>query len=377
MTPSFPSPLLPLLALVGTLIAPALHAQSPTLTTEVVARGLQNPWGLAFIGEGRMLVTERPGRMRVVEANGRLGEPLAGVPRVDAVGQGGLLDVVADRDFSRNRTVHFCYAEPGAAGSGNSTALASARLSTDSKSLEDVKVVFSQQPKFSSRLHFGCRIVQTDDGHLFLGLGDRFQRMADAQTLDNHHGKVVRIRPDGSAPPDNPYVGRAGALPEIWSLGHRNVQAATLAPDGRLWTIEHGPQGGDEINITAAGKNYGWPVITYGENYGGGQIGDGITSKAGLEQPLHYWKPSIAPSGMAFIKSDRYGKDWRGSLLVGSLKFRYLARLVLDGERVVREEKLLPELGQRVRDVREGPDGFIYLLTDDRDGQLLRLRPGA
>jgi aldose sugar dehydrogenase len=377
MTPSFPSPLLPLLALVGTLIAPALHAQSPTLTTEVVARGLQNPWGLAFIGEGRMLVTERPGRMRVVEANGRVGEPLAGVPRVDAVGQGGLLDVVADRDFSRNRTVHFCYAEPGAAGSGNSTALASARLSTDSKSLEDVKVVFSQQPKFSSRLHFGCRIVQTDDGHLFLGLGDRFQRMADAQTLDNHHGKVVRIRPDGSAPPDNPYVGRAGALPEIWSLGHRNVQAATLAPDGRLWTIEHGPQGGDEINITAAGKNYGWPVITYGENYGGGQIGDGITSKAGLEQPLHYWKPSIAPSGMAFIKSDRYSKDWRGSLLVGSLKFRYLARLVLDGERVVREEKLLPELGQRVRDVREGPDGFIYLLTDDRDGQLLRLRPGA
>ena len=377
MTPSFPSPLLPLLALVGTLIAPALHAQSPTLTTEVVARGLQNPWGLAFIGEGRMLVTERPGRMRVVEANGRVGEPLAGVPRVDAVGQGGLLDVVADRDFSRNRTVHFCYAEPGAAGSGNSTALASARLSTDSKSLEDVKVVFSQQPKFSSRLHFGCRIVQTDDGHLFVGLGDRFQRMADAQTLDNHHGKVVRIRPDGSAPPDNPYVGRAGALPEIWSLGHRNVQAATLAPDGRLWTIEHGPQGGDEINITAAGKNYGWPVITYGENYGGGQIGDGITSKAGLEQPLHYWKPSIAPSGMAFIKSDRYGKDWRGSLLVGSLKFRYLARLVLDGERVVREEKLLPELGQRVRDVREGPDGFIYLLTDDRDGQLLRLRPGA
>ncbi|OSZ73431.1 PQQ-dependent sugar dehydrogenase [Hydrogenophaga sp. IBVHS1] len=377
MTPSFPSPLLPLLALVGTLIAPALHAQSPTLTTEVVARGLQNPWGLAFIGEGRMLVTERPGRMRVVEANGRVGEPLAGVPRVDAVGQGGLLDVVADRDFSRNRTVHFCYAEPGAAGSGNSTALASARLSTDSKSLEDVKVVFSQQPKFSSRLHFGCRIVQTDDGHLFLGLGDRFQRMADAQTLDNHHGKVVRIRPDGSAPPDNPYVGRAGALPEIWSLGHRNVQAATLAPDGRLWTIEHGPQGGDEINITAAGKNYGWPVITYGENYGGGQIGDGITSKAGLEQPLHYWKPSIAPSGMAFIKGDRYGKDWRDSLLVGSLKFRYLARLVLDGERVVREEKLLPELGQRVRDVREGPDGFIYLLTDDRDGQLQRLRPGA
>jgi len=365
------------MALAGTLLAPALHAQSPAISTEVVARGLQNPWGLAFIGEGRMLVTERPGRMRVIEADGRVGEALAGVPKVDAVGQGGLLDVITDRDFARNRTVHFCYAEPAASGAGNSTALASARLSTDAGALEDVKVIFSQKPKFSSRLHFGCRIVQTDDGNLFLGLGDRFQRMADAQTLDNHHGKVVRIKPDGSAPADNPYVGRAGALPEIWSIGHRNVQAATLGADGRLWTIEHGPQGGDEINITQAGKNYGWPVITYGENYGGGQIGDGITTRPGMEQPLHYWKPSIAPSGMAFVKSERYGKDWQGSLLVGSLKFRYVARLVLDGDRVAREEKLLPDLGQRVRNVREGPDGFIYLLTDDRDGQLLRLRPGA
>lgn len=377
MTPSFTAPLLPLLALVGTLLAPVVHAQPAAVTPEVLARGLQNPWGLAFIGEGRMLVTERPGRMRVVEADGRVGNALSGVPRVDAVGQGGLLDVIADRDFARNRTVHFCFAEPAASGSGNSTALASARLSTDATALEDVKVIFSQKPKVNSRLHFGCRIVQTPDGHLFLGLGDRFQRMADAQTLDNHHGKVVRIRTDGSAVPDNPYVGRNGALPEIWSIGHRNVQAAALGADGRLWTIEHGPQGGDEINITAAGKNYGWPVITYGENYGGGQIGEGITSKPGLEQPLHYWKPSIAPSGMAFVNSDRYGQGWRGSLLVGSLKFRYVARLVLDGDRVVREEKVLPDLGQRVRDVRQGPDGFIYLLTDDRDGQLLRLRPGS
>ncbi len=377
MTPSFTAPLLPLLALVGTLLAPVVHAQPAAVTTEVIARGLQNPWGLAFIGEGRMLVTERPGRMRVVEADGRVGNALSGVPKVDAVGQGGLLDVIADRDFARNRTVHFCFAEPAASGSGNSTALASARLSTDATALEDVKVIFSQKPKVNSRLHFGCRIVQAPDGPLFLGRGDRFQRMADAQTLDNHHGKVVRIRTDGSAVPDNPYVGRSGALPEIWSIGHRNVQAAALGADGRLWTIEHGPQGGDEINITAAGRNYGWPVITYGENYGGGQIGEGITSKAGLEQPLHYWKPSIAPSGMAFVNSDRYGQGWRGSLLVGSLKFRYVARLVLDGDRVVREEKVLPDLGQRVRDVREGPDGFIYLLTDDRDGQLLRLRPGS
>jgi aldose sugar dehydrogenase len=346
---------------------------NPSVT--VVARGLERPWAVAFIGEGRMLVTERPGRMRVVSASGQVGEPLAGVPAVDAVGQGGLLDLITDRDFPRNRTVHFCYAEPASTGSGNSTAMASAKLSADATRLEDVRVIFSQQPKVSSRLHFGCRIVQAGDGSLFLALGDRFHRMNDAQTLDTHHGKVVRVRPDGSAHPDNPFVNRAGALPEIWSLGHRNAQGATLGPDGRLWVIEHGPQGGDEINRPEAGKNYGWPVITHGENYGGGRIGEGITRREGLEQPLHHWTPSIAPSGMAFVRSDRYGPAWHGSLLVGSLKFRYLARLELDGERVRREEKLLPELGQRVRDVREGPDGFIYLLTDERNGQLLRLEP--
>ncbi len=377
MTRSFTAPLLPLFAAMGTLLAPVLHAQAPAVTTELVARGLHNPWAVAFIGEGRMLVTERPGRMRVIGADGRVGEPLKGVPDVDAVGQGGLLDLVTDRDFARNRTVHFCYAEPGAMGMRNSTALASARLSADARSLENVKVIFSQQPKVSSRLHFGCRIAQAEDGSLFLALGDRYQRMADAQTLDNHHGKVVRVRPDGRAHPDNPFVGRAGALPEIWSLGHRNVQGAAIGPDGRLWTIEHGPQGGDELNRTDAGKNYGWPVITYGENYGGGQIGDGLTSKDGMEQPLLYWKPSIAPSGMAFVKGGPYGQDWQGNLLVGSLKFQYLVRLVMDGDRVVREEKLLPKLAQRVRDVRQGPDGFIYLLTDDRDGQLLRLKPGS
>ena len=376
MNPTRPSNAISLtvLAVAGTLFAAAAHAQTSNVSTELVAKGLQNPWGLAFIGEGRMLVTERPGRMRVIGADGRVGEPLKGVPAVDAVGQGGLLDVVTDRDFARNRTVHFCYAEPGMGG--NSTAMASARLSADATALENVQVVFTQKPKVASRLHFGCRIVQAEDGSLFLGLGDRFQRMADAQTLDTHHGKVVRVRPDGSAHPDNPFVVRAGSLPEIWSLGHRNVQGATLGPDGRLWTIEHGPQGGDELNRTDAGKNYGWPVITYGENYGGGKVGEGLTRKAGLEQPLLHWTPSIAPSGMAFVKSARYGADWQGNLLVGSLKFRYLARLVMDGERVVREDKLLPNLGQRIRDVRQGPDGFIYLLTDDRDGQLLRLKPG-
>jgi aldose sugar dehydrogenase len=286
-----------------------------------------------------------------------------------------LLDLVTDSDFASNRRLYFCYAEPAASGGGNSTAMASARLSTDTTRLEDVKVIFSQQPKVRSRHHFGCRIAETADGHLFLTLGDRFSRKDDAQTLDNHHGKVVRIAKDGSVPPDNPFVKRPGALPETWSVGHRNLQGATIGPDGRLWTIEHGPQGGDELNRPEAGKNYGWPVITYGENYGGGAIGDGITAKTGLEQPLLHWTPSIAPSGMAFVTSERYGASWRGNLLVGSLKFRYVARLTLQGSRVTQEEKLLPDLGQRVRDVRQGPDGFIYLLTDERNGQLLRLRP--
>jgi glucose/arabinose dehydrogenase len=345
-------------------------------STEVVAKGLEHPWGLAFIGEGRMLVTERPGRMRVVEANGSIGPPVAGLPRIQASGQGGLLDVVADRDFATNRQVYFCYAEPAEGGArGNSTALAVARLSDDASRLEGLKVLFSQQPKVVSRAHFGCRIVDAGASTLFLTLGDRYSRKDDAQTLDNHLGKIVRLHKDGSVPTDNPWVNRSGVLPEIWSYGHRNLQGASLGPDGRLWTIEHGPQGGDELNHPEAGKNYGWPVITYGENYGGGAIGDGLTEQAGMEQPVHYWVPSIAPSGMAFVNSTRYGKDWQDNLLVGSLKFGYVARLrVLDGK-VTQEDKLLPDLKQRVRDVRQGPDGFVYLLTDASDGQLLRLLP--
>jgi len=364
------------LMLAVTVGAPA-PAQTNALRAEVVARGLQNPWGMAFIDGGRILVTERPGRLRVVGPDGRIGPPVDGLPAVDAVGQGGLLDVAADRDFARNRRIYFCYAEPaeGLFASGNSTALASARLSADARRLEDLKVLFSQRPKVDSRLHFGCRIAEAPDGTLFLTLGDRYHRMQDAQTLDNHHGKVVRIRKDGSVPPDNPFVNRPGARSEIWSLGHRNLQGAAIGPDGRLWTSEHGPQGGDEINRPEAGRNYGWPVITHGENYGGGAIGEGITARAGMEQPLHHWTPSIAPAGMAFVSTDRYGPDFKGSLLVTSLKFRYLARLQLDGTRVVREEKLLTDIGQRLRDVAEAPDGTLWLLTDERDGQLLRLRP--
>jgi len=361
-----------LLLLLSALPLAAAHAAGPP-RAEVVASGLEHPWALAFIGNGKMLVSERPGRLRVIAADGKVGAPVDGLPAIEVTGQGGLLDVVADRDFARNRMIYFCYAEPAALGSGNSTALASARLSDDTRRLEKLTTIFRQTPKVSSRQHFGCRIVEADDGRLFLTLGDRGSRMADAQTLDNHHGKIVRIGKDGSVPSDNPFVKQPGALPEIWSYGHRNGQGAALGPDGRLWMHEHGPQGGDEINRPEPGKNYGWPVITYGENYGGGTIGEGLTHKAGMEQPLHFWVPSIAPSGMAFVRSDRYGKSWRGSLLVGSLKFGYLARLEMDGSRVVREEKLLTGLRQRVRDVREGTDGAIYLLTDERNGQLLKL----
>jgi glucose/arabinose dehydrogenase len=371
-----------LLALVS---STAWAQAAPTLRVEAVASQLQSPWAMAFLPEGRFLVTERPGTLRVVEPSGTVSAPLAGVPAVAAGGQGGLLDVLLDSDFAKNRTLYLCYSEPGTGG--NSTALARATLAEDRSSLQDLKVIFSQQPKVASSAHFGCRIAEgrkagRPDGTLFLTLGERFSRKEDAQRLDNHLGKVVRIHKDGSVPADNPFntpaARRDGALPEIWSYGHRNPQGLLLAPDGTLWEHEHGPQGGDEINLIQRGRNYGWPVITYGENYGGGKIGAGITAQAGMEQPLHYWVPSIAPSGMAFISSERYGKAWVGNLVVGSLKFGYLARLELSAPfsgKVVRETKLLPDLGERVRDVRQGPDGLLYLLTDSANGRLLRVLP--
>ena len=366
----------------------ALVAQN--VQPQTVASGLQNPWAVAFLPEGRFLVTERPGRLRVVEADGRLGKPIEGVPDVAAGGQGGLLDVVLDAAFVENRTLYFCFSEPAATGNGNSTALARATLSRDMTRLSDVKVIFSQKPKVTSSLHFGCRIVESrapglvgkadgkPDGKLFLALGERYSRLADAQTLTNHHGKIIRINKDGSVPPDNPFVGKAGALPEIWTYGHRNPQGATLAPDGTLWMHEHGPQGGDEINLPKPGLNYGWPVITYGENYGGGKIGEGLTAQTGMEQPLHQWTPSIAPSGMAFLTSERYGKVWQGNLFVGSLKFAYVSRMELSAPysgNVQRESKLITEVGERIRDIRQGPDGLLYVLTDSGNGKLIRLVP--
>ena len=374
MAPTFPSTTAPfvLAGLLALAAAPSVAQSQPSPKAQTVASGLQNPWAVAFLPDGRFLVTERPGRLRVVNADGQVQPAVQGLPEVAAGGQGGLLDVITDSAFASNRTIYFCFSEPGK-GTTNSTALARARLSQDAKRLEDVKVIFSQQPKFSSTAHFGCRIVERPDGTLFLTLGERFSRRDDAQTLDNHHGKIVRVGKDGSVPKDNPFVGKAGALPEIWSYGHRNAQGATWGPDGRLWMHEHGAQGGDEINRPEPGKNYGWPQVSFGVNYGGSPIGTGKSSAPGLEPPLHHWTPSSAPSGMAFLTSDRYGAAWKGNLFVGSLKFQYLDRIELKDGQVVAEHKLLEDLGQRIRDVRQGPDGLLYVLTDNANGRLIRL----
>lgn len=333
-----------------------------------IARGLEHPWSLAFLPDGRKLVTERPGRMRIISADNRVSAPLAGVPAVHARGQGGLHDVVLAPDYAQSKRIYFCYAEPRDGGSG--TAIAHARLSDSA--LQDVTVIFRQQPSWAGNHHFGCRLVFAADGTLYATLGERYKGRQLAQTLDNHLGKVIRIRADGSVPPDNPYADTAGARPEIWSYGHRNPQGAALHPvSGKLWIHEHGAKGGDEINIPLRGRNYGWPVIAYGVDYTGFKIGEG-TAKSGMEQPIHYWVPSIAPSGMAFYTADRF-PAWRGSLFVGSLKFGVLARLSLDGEKVPKEERLLDGLQRRIRDVRQGPDGYLYLLTDEADGSLLRV----
>ena len=376
MAPTFPSTTAPfvLAGLLALAAAPSVAQSQPSPKAQTVASGLQNPWAVAFLPDGRFLVTERPGRLRVVNADGQVQPAVQGLPEVAAGGQGGLLDVITDSAFASNRTIYFCFSEPGK-GTTNSTALARARLSQDAKRLEDVTVIFSQQPKFSSTAHFGCRIVERPDGTLFLTLGDRFSRRDDAQTLDNHHGKVVRVGKDGAIPKDNPFVGKAGALPEIWSYGHRNSQGATLAPDGSLWTHEHGARGGDEINRPQAGKNYGWPQVSFGVNYDGSKIGSGDSAAPGLEPPLHHWTPSIAPSGMAFLTSDRYGAGWKGNLFVGSLKFEYLDRIELKDGKVVAEHKLLEDVGQRIRDVRQGPDGLLYVVTDSPSGKLIRLLP--
>jgi glucose/arabinose dehydrogenase len=352
--------------------APQVRTVTP-LKVETVARGLSHPWGLQFLGPDRVLVTERRGNVRVVSLQGRISKPLAGVPKVFAEGQGGLLDVALAPDFSTSRRVYFSYAEPRD-GRRNGTTLARARLieTEDGGRLDEVEVIFRQEPAYASPNHFGSRIVFADDGSLFLTLGDRYFARDEAQNPGNHLGKLVRLLPDGTAYSGNPRL--PGWREEIWSIGHRNVQGAALHPVTRkLWTIEHGARGGDEINIPQAGRNYGWPVITYGRDYSGAKIGIG-TEKAGLEQPVYYWDPSIAPSGVAFYTGDLV-PEWKGNLFVGALAGQALHRLVLEGEKVVGEEVLLADQGKRIRDVRQGPEGALYLLTDDADGEVLRVGP--
>ena len=334
-----------------------------------VVEGLNRPWSLAWLPDGRMLVTERSGTMRIALADGTVMSPLEGLPAVAAEGQGGLLDVVPDRDFARNQTIYFSYSEPGPHGSG--TAIARAIL--DDGGLSDLRVLLRQVPKVAGGRHFGSRLVIAADETLFATLGERAERDR-AQALDVNRGQVVRLHRDGRIPADNPFVGRADARPEIWSYGHRNPQGAALHPvTGTLWIHEHGAMGGDEVNIIRPGRNYGWPVISYGKHYWGGEIGIGQRAP-GMEQPVHYWDPSIAPSGMAFYTGDVF-PAWRGNLLVGALKARSLVRLTLSGERVIGEERILGGLRERIRDVRQGPDGHVYLLTDSRAGRILRLEP--
>ena len=382
MKPSSPARrLLLALLLAGasfTLVGAAGPATEPLRST-VIARGLEHPWAIAFLPDfensGRMLVTERAGRMRLVSREGTLSEPLHGVPPVFARGQGGLFDVVLHPRFADNSLVYWSYAEPAANGqNGNSTAVARGRLDLQALTLTDVRVIFRQSPKFDSTAHFGSRLVFARDGSLFVTLGDRYYRRDDAHTLDTHHGKIVHITDEGAPAPGNPFIGKNGALPEIWSYGHRNIQGAALHPaTGELWTHEHGPQGGDELNVPRAGADHGWPVITFGREYmTGAVIGEG-TAREGVVAPLTYWVPSIAPSGMAFVDPSKRYPAWRGQLLVGALRARQVVRLELDGKRVVREHR--HEVGERVRDVRLAPDGYLYLLTDEANGRVLRVEP--
>jgi glucose/arabinose dehydrogenase len=333
-----------------------------------VAQGLEHPWGLAFLPDGRMLVTERPGRLRLVTPRGELSEPLTGVPPVRAGGQGGLLDVALSPTFAQDRLVYLAFSEPGDGGAG--TAVARGRLGE--RGLDGTQTIWRQQPKASGSRHWGSRLVFRPDGTLFVTLGDRGSP-DHAQDLATTIGKIVRINPDGTIPRDNPFVGRDGARPEIWSYGHRNAQGATLDARGQLWTVEHGARGGDELNTPQASRNYGWPVITYGVDYSGATIGVG-TARPGMEQPLYYWDPVIAPSGATFYTGSAFA-DWRGDLLVGSLSPGGLVRLRLADGRVTHESHYVIDPGERVRDVRQGPDERIYLLIDSSRGRIVRLEP--
>lgn len=342
---------------------------------QTLASGLDHPWSMAFLPTGEILVTERAGRLRVYGKDGKLSPAVTGLPAIYAQGQGGLLGVALDPDYAKNGLIYWSYAEE--TDGVNGTAVARGKLSLGAApKVEDVQVIWRQTPKMASALHFGGRLVFGRDGKLFITTGERsiLAGRVQAQNLDGTLGKVVRINADGSIPSDNPFVNTAGAKPDIWSLGHRNIQSATLDAQGRLWTVEHGARGGDELNRPEPGKNYGWPLITYGEEYSGKAISDGATQKDGLEQPVYYWDPVIAPSGMALYNGALF-PALKGSLLIGSMREQHVARLVLKDDKVVGEERLFTDIGGRVRDVTVGPDGAIYVLTDEEDGKLIRITP--
>jgi aldose sugar dehydrogenase len=340
----------------------------------VLAKGLQHPWAVEPLPGGDLLLTERPGRLRIVTAKGEMSEPIAGLPRVDARGQGGLLDVALSPTFDRDRTIYWSFAEPR--DGGNATSVARGILSADRRRLEEVRVIFRAMPTYDGDKHFGSRLVFGPDGMLYVTLGERSDTpmRAQAQQLDSHMGKLLRINPDGSAPRDNPFAGQSNARPEIWTLGHRNVQAAAFDSDGRLWVVEHGTKGGDELNLIEKGRNYGWPLVAYGEEYSGAPIRGAETARSGFESPVYYWDPVIAPSGAQFYSGDAF-PDWRGNLFVGGLEDTRLVRLILENNRVTGEEHLLAERGQRVRDVRQGQDGALYIVTDEDNGELWKVAP--
>ncbi len=359
-----------LISHISTLHADVMQSQQHTFNVEVVAGELQRPWGLAFLPGGDMLVTERSGGLWLIEQGSHRKSPISGLPKIVEKGQGGLMGIALHPKFDDNRQLYLSYAAKGKGGFG--TEVLRARL--EDTALNEMQIIFKALPKSKGGRHFGSRLVFGRDDTLYISLGDRGQRPT-AQDLSDHRGSLIRVNADGSVPPDNPFVGKPDARPEIYTYGNRNMQGMSLHPvSGVIWTHEHGPQGGDEVNVMRAGVNYGWPVITYGTNYGfGTQIGEG-TQKDGMAQPIHKWVPSIAPSGMTFYTGDRF-PNWRGNLFVGSLKFGLLVRLEVEGERVMHEERLLDGRYGRIRDVVQGPDGYLYLLTDARDGQLLRLTP--
>lgn len=344
------------------------------LDVTVVARGLDHPWAVEPLPGGDLLVTEKPGRLRIISAGGTIGQPITGLPAVDARGQGGLLDVALSPSFASDRTIFWSYAEPG--DGGNTTAVARGLLSADRASLSNVSVIFRVVPRYIGVMHFGSRLAWAPDGTLLITTGERSnsEMRPYAQSLQSHLGKVLRINPDGSTPADNPFVGRADALPQIYSLGHRNIQAASVDAQGRLWVIEHGTNGGDELNLIEIGKNYGWPQQAYGVEYNGRAIAGAQTVRDGMQQPVYYWDPVIAPSGAQWYTGDAFAA-WKGNLLVGALREKRLVRLVIANGRVTGEEHLLNDRGQRIRDVRQGPDGFLYIVTDETDGQLWRVAP--